>query len=135
MDYLAVAIAGFFGAVTRALLSKLVGAGFTTLFPVGTLVVNLTGCFVLSFFLDITLSRLKINPKLRLAFGTGFLGAYTTFSTFTLEAVNMLRNNLIGLSFIYILATSLGCVLFAWAGTVLSRVFTEQRSDTVNSSD
>lgn len=135
MDYLAVAIGGFLGAVTRAALSELIGAGFSMPFPVNTLVINLTGCFVLSFFLNLTLNRLKINPKLRLAFGTGFLGAYTTFSTFALESVNLLRNNLVWVSFAYILATSLGCVLFAWGGAVLSRALTEPRSDTMKSSD
>ncbi|MDA8212276.1 MAG: fluoride efflux transporter CrcB [Clostridia bacterium] len=124
MDYLAVAIAGFLGAVTRAALGKLIKAGFTSAFPLNTLIINLTGCFVLSFFLTLTVDRLAINPKLRLAVGTGFLGAYTTFSTFALESINLLRSNLTGLSLAYILSTSLGCVLFAWFGVVLSRVMT-----------
>ncbi|MFZ5641265.1 MAG: fluoride efflux transporter CrcB [Bacillota bacterium] len=127
MDYLAVGIAGFLGAVTRAVLSKIIiRTGLASPFPVNTLVINLTGCFVLSLLMHLTMDWLEINPRLRLAVGTGFLGAYTTFSTFAVEAVNLIRNNLPGLAFIYILATPLGCVLFAWFGAVLSKVITGQ---------
>ncbi|MHB9093294.1 MAG: fluoride efflux transporter CrcB [Eubacteriales bacterium] len=124
MDYLAVGIAGFLGAVTRAVLSKLIKAGFVYPFPVNTLIINLTGCLILSFSMNLTLQRLEINPRLRLAFGTGFLGAYTTFSTFTVETVNLMRNNLGLLSGLYVISTACGCVLFAWIGAVLSRLIT-----------
>ncbi|MHB9094526.1 MAG: fluoride efflux transporter FluC, partial [Eubacteriales bacterium] len=89
MDYLAVAIAGFLGAITRAALGKAIKALVVTVFPLGTFIINLTGCFILSFFLTLTLERLEINPKLRLAIGTGFLGAYTTFSTFAVDSINL----------------------------------------------
>lgn len=135
MDYLAVAIGGFLGAVTRAALGKLIKAGFTSSFPVNTLIINLTGCFILSFFLTLTLDRLEINPKLRLAIGTGFLGAYTTFSTFALESINLLRSNMAWLFLAYILSTSLGCVVFAWFGDVLSRVMAAQPDDLTESSE
>jgi len=124
LDYLAVAAAGFLGTVTRAILGKLMQTGFDIPFPVGTLVINLTGCFILSFFLHITIERLTINPRLRLAVGTGFLGAYTTFSTFAVESINLLRTGHPWLSLAYILSTSLGCILLAWIGAVLSRAVT-----------
>ena len=130
MDYLAVGIAGFLGAVTRAWLGKLINTGFAAHFPLNTLIINLTGCFVLSFFLNLTFERLEINPRLRLGIGTGFLGAYTTFSTFSVESINLVRINLAWLSLAYILSTSLGCVLFAWAGAVLSRVIIQRGKDT-----
>lgn len=121
MDYLAVAVAGFFGAIARKLMGLIVVYPKTSLFPVNTLLINLTGCFVLSFFMNITLHRLKVNPNIRLAFGTGFLGAYTTFSTFTLETVNLARNGHVFGSVLYAAITALGSVAMAWLGLAMSR--------------
>lgn len=124
MDFIAVGIAGFFGAITRFALGKVLRFSIFGSFPFSTLFINLTGCLLLSFFLTLTLDRLVINPKLRLAFGTGFLGAYTTFSTFTVDSVNLIKNDQLVLAFIYILGTSFGAVIFAWLGLSLSRLIT-----------
>ena len=130
MDYLAVAIAGFFGAITRAALGKAVKAMVVSVFPLGTFIINLTGCFILSFFLTLTLERLEINPKLRLAIGTGFLGAYTTFSTFAVDSANLIRSQQMWVSVAYILGTSLGCVILAWIGAAASKTLMSERSGT-----
>jgi len=127
LDYLAVAIAGFLGAITRAALGKAIKGLVVTVFPLGTFVINLTGCFILSFFLTLTLERLKINPRLRLAIGTGFLGAYTTFSTFSVESINLVKSHQMWVSLAYILGTSMGCVVLAWIGAAVSKLITEQR--------
>lgn len=129
MDFLAVAVAGFLGAITRAAVGKAVKALVVTVFPLGTFIINLSGCFILSFFLTLTLERLEINPKLRLAIGTGFLGAYTTFSTFAVDSVNLMKSHQIWISVAYILGTSVGCVVMAWLGVATSRVLTG-RGDT-----
>ena len=129
MDYLAVAIAGFLGAITRAALGKAIKALVVTIFPLGTFIINLTGCFILSFFLTLTLERLEINPKLRLAIGTGFLGAYTTFSTFAVDSINLVKSHQMWVSLAYILGTSFGCVALAWLGAATSKALTG-RSDT-----
>ncbi len=128
MDYLAVGIAGFLGAVTRAFLGKVM-AGVSLLFPVSTLAINVTGCFVLSFFLNITIERLHINPRLRLAVGTGFMGAYTTFSTFAVESVDLMKAGSAWFSVLYIVATAFGCVAFAWVGMGASRLAAGRDSD------
>lgn len=129
MDYLAVAIAGFLGAITRAALGKAIKALVVTVFPLGTFIINLTGCFILSFFLTLTLERLEINPKLRLAIGTGFLGAYTTFSTFAVDSINLVKSHQMWVSLSYILGTSFGCAALALIGAATSRALTG-RSDT-----
>lgn len=129
MDYLAVAAAGFLGAVTRGLLNKIISAYFPGLFPFGILIINLTGCLFLSLFMNLTLSRYPINPRLRLAVGTGFVGAYTTFSTFAVGSIDLLRKGFPNVGILYILATSFGCVAFAWLGKILSDYITEGRPD------
>ncbi|HEX3031612.1 MAG TPA: fluoride efflux transporter CrcB [Bacillota bacterium] len=122
MDYLAIAVAGFLGAVTRAALGKAITAEIGSPFPFSTLIINISGCLVLSVFLTVTLDRFQLKPNIRLAVGTGFLGAYTTFSTFALEAVNLMRGNMIGSGLVYVAATLGGCVTAAWLGLVLGRL-------------
>jgi CrcB protein len=60
-------------------------------FPLGTFVANVSGCFALGFFLTLTTERLAVDPGVRLLVATGFLGAYTTFSTFEYESHRLLE--------------------------------------------
>jgi CrcB protein len=82
---LAVGLAGFVGAVARFLLglscARLFGPGF----PIGTMIINLTGSFFLGWFATYSTTRAPISDTLRLAIGVGFVGAYTTFSTLTFD--------------------------------------------------
>ena len=122
MDYLAIAAAGFLGAAARAAVGNVIMVWLPMDFPVGTLVPNLLGCFLLSLFMNLTLERLKIEPRLRLAVGTGFLGAYTTFSTFAVESVYLIETRLVVQAVAYIVVTPLGCLLAAWLGLLVSRM-------------
>jgi CrcB protein len=88
---LTVGVAGFFGAVARFGLNHAAAAMLPGQAWVGTLVINLTGSFALGWFLSAVAPRLEPSHPLRLAVAVGFLGAYTTFSTFTAEADGMIR--------------------------------------------
>ena len=86
MPYLLVGVGGFIGANARFVVARLVGALFETRFPLGTFVINVSGSFLLGVLG--TLVAQKVSPKseaMRLALGIGFLGAFTTFSTFEFE--------------------------------------------------
>lgn len=74
------------------------GAGF----PIGTLVINVSGTLLLSMLVALALHGM-VRPDLRLILGTGFLGAYTTFSTFELEAEELMARGTYGLAALYIL--------------------------------
>lgn len=76
---------GFLGAVARYGVALLVAPWWTREFPLATFVVNVTGSFVLGLFLTLTAGRLELDPRWRLFVATGFVGAYTTFSTFEYE--------------------------------------------------
>jgi CrcB protein len=86
MPYLLVGVGGFIGANARFVVARIVGAMFETKFPLGTFVINISGSFLLGILG--TILALKVMPNsesMRLALGVGFLGAYTTFSTFEFE--------------------------------------------------
>jgi CrcB protein len=86
MPYLLVGVGGFVGANARFVIARLVGAAFETRFPLGTFVINISGSFLLGVLG--TIIALKVMPNseaMRLALGVGFLGAFTTFSTFEFE--------------------------------------------------
>jgi fluoride exporter len=86
MPYLLVGLGGFIGANARFVVARLVGAMFETKFPLGTFVINVTGSFLLGVLGTIVAQRVMPNSEsMRLALGVGFLGAYTTFSTFEFE--------------------------------------------------
>jgi CrcB protein len=87
VKYLIVGLGGFLGANARYILGGWVAERFGMSFPYGTLVINVTGSLVLGFFLALTAERLVVHPNWRLFFAIGFLGAYTTFSTFSYESV------------------------------------------------
>ncbi|PYI54435.1 fluoride efflux transporter CrcB [Paenibacillus flagellatus] len=102
-----VAAGGFLGAVARYYVSKKIGGRFQSAVPYGTLTVNLTGCFALGLLVGADWGH-----AVSLLAGTGFMGAYTTFSTFKAELVALARQSRYGALIGYIAATySLG---IAW---------------------
>jgi len=92
VQYLAVAAAGALGAVLRLVVGALSGHYITTRFPVGTLIINLTGSFFLGWFLTVISGRIAVSDTVRLAIGVGFVGAYTTFSTYIYESSSLLAD-------------------------------------------
>ena len=82
-------------------------------FPLGTLIINLTGSFVLGLFLTFITER---HIVLRLFFATGFLGAYTTFSSFTNETLTLFRQGYLATGLIYSLISLLGGMLCVYLG-------------------
>jgi CrcB protein len=98
--FLIISIGAIFGANLRYWVSETVNQRWQNDFPMGTFMVNLVGCFVLSFFMTLTADRFIIDPRLRLFFTVGFLGAFTTFSTYSFESINLILNGQLGLGLI-----------------------------------
>jgi CrcB protein len=119
LPYLVVGVGGFLGANSRYLVANWAAARIGATFPYGTLIINVTGSFVIGLFLTIVTERVVAPPSLRLFFATGFLGAYTTFSTFTYESLTLLQTgdylagatNLLGSLTLGVLAVTLGVLL------------------------
>lgn len=122
MAILLVGIGGFLGANARYLLGGWISARFGSFFPYGTFVINVTGSFILGFFMAFAQDRAWVNPNWRLAFAVGFVGAYTTFSTFEYESMLLLRDgefllaaaNVIGSVITGSLAVISGIALGSW---------------------
>ena len=124
MPYLLVGLGGFIGANARFVVARLVGAAFETRFPLGTFVINVSGSFLLGVLG--TVIALKVMPNseaMRLALGVGFLGAFTTFSTFEFETHALLEDgswllattNMFASLFVGLLAVRAGMVVAkAW---------------------
>jgi len=83
--FLVVAAGGALGAVARYSVALAVALVWRRNFPLGTFIINITGCFILGLFATLAAERLDIAPLWRLFVATGFVGAYTTFSTFEYE--------------------------------------------------
>lgn len=86
VQYLAVAGGGAVGAVLRYVVAMISGRLFHTDFPVGTLIINISGSLFLGWFATLTRERVMVSETVRLALAVGFVGAYTTFSTFMYES-------------------------------------------------
>jgi CrcB protein len=87
-----IAIFGAAGTLARYGLQGLVQMRMATTFPYGTLLINLSGCFLLGLIGQFTLNRMVISPDWRVAIGVGFFGGYTTFSSFGWETAKMLED-------------------------------------------
>ncbi|MGI8985080.1 MAG: fluoride efflux transporter CrcB [Acidimicrobiales bacterium] len=124
MRILWIGVAGFCGAVARYQLDSLVGHYERGAFPWGTLLVNVSGCFLLGVLFTWSSGRFDANPSLRPALTIGFLGAYTTFSTFSLQAVRLSEDGKVGLALGYVAASVGVGLLAAWAGMAAGRAWT-----------
>lgn len=100
MELLLIGIGGAAGSVARYKLGKLITQRSKSTFPVGTFIINITGAILLGLVLG-----LDPGKDMRLLFADGFLGAYTTFSTFMYEGFNMFRDNEKNNAFVYIIST------------------------------
>ncbi|WP_442599829.1 fluoride efflux transporter CrcB [Neobacillus sp. D3-1R] len=112
-------IGGIFGAITRFLLGKWISSKTSNVLPFGTWVINLTGSFVLGL-LAFLHQGLFMPNWVWLLCGTGFLGAYTTFSTFGYETLQMIENKVYKKALFYVSSSVVLGVLFAGIGWVLA---------------
>ncbi|MDE2253024.1 MAG: fluoride efflux transporter CrcB [Betaproteobacteria bacterium] len=121
MTFVYIAIFAIFGAYARygqtLAVQSVLGRGF----PFATLSINVLGSFLMGFLFFETLERINISPELRTGILTGGLGAYTTFSTFSLESLNLIENGELVKAGLYMVGSVVLSVAAAIFGAYLSR--------------
>ncbi len=98
MALILIGFGGFAGAITRYLVDTVIADRTQAGFPLGTLVVNLTGSFLLGLLVALSAERSMLPPEIRGPVVIGFIGAYTTFSTYMLESWRLIEAGAIGLA-------------------------------------
>lgn len=121
MQSLYVGIFGVFGCVARYWLSSWIQQGLVQPLPVGTLAVNVGGSLLIGLLMGGDLHHALLGGNLRVGLAVGFLGGFTTFSTFSYETVRLLENGSIGAAFFNVLLNVVLCLLAAWVGILLAR--------------
>lgn len=120
----AVAVGGAGGATARYLVSQAMHQWLGRGFPWGTLAVNVIGSFVLGALYVLMLERWSTPPALRAALLVGFLGAFTTFSTFSVDTVALLEQGAVARALANVVANVVVCIIVAWLGLTAFRHLT-----------
>ncbi|MBN2116501.1 MAG: fluoride efflux transporter CrcB [Anaerolineales bacterium] len=117
--FLLISLGAIVGANLRYWIGGWAADQFGSSFPYGNLIINLSGSLILGFFMTLAVDRFLLDPRLRILVAIGFLGSYTTFSSYTFESVSLIMNNqwlaglfnLFGNAFLGGLAVVVGIIL------------------------
>ena len=122
---IAVSLGAIAGSLSRYYLSIWLAQHFGTSFPYATIFVNLTGSFTMGLITTLVLERaLLLSPEVRLLIAVGFLGSYTTFSTYELDTVNLVRKSNINTAFAYWMGSAVLGSFSIYLGAVAARLIT-----------
>jgi fluoride exporter len=122
--YLLIALGGALGSIARYWIGSAVSGRMGMRFPYGTLLVNLTACVIIGFTMTYLGTHLEINPAWRFLIPVGFIGAYSTFSTFEWETLSTLRSGAFLLAAIYVGGSVVLGLLATWGGAALAELLT-----------
>jgi CrcB protein len=118
---LLIGCAGFIGTLGRYWLSGVVARRYGETFPLGTLAVNLAGCFLVGLLFCVMQERYLVNQNVRTIILIGLLGGFTTFSSLGLQTFTLLQDNEIALAALNMVASNVLGLLLVWAGYTLAR--------------
>jgi CrcB protein len=120
-DILAISVAAIVGANLRYLLSRLAAMELGSVFPYGTLFINIVGSFIVGFFIVWTTERALVDPRWRLLVVVGFCGSFTTFSSYAFETMAYFEQGQWGLMLANVLTNNVLCLGGALAGMAVAR--------------
>ena len=122
MNWLAVAIGGALGSVARYALSSWIFDITSHKFPYATLIVNVAGSFVMGILFVVVVERAALPAEMRNLLMIGFIGAFTTFSAFSLDALGLWQNGHVLMSVIYMITTVILCLVAISTAIWLTRL-------------
>lgn len=123
--YIYIGAGGFIGAVTRYMAKNIHFVSYHGSFPLNTFIINISGSLVIGIILTLAFEAAVINEDARLGIATGFLGAYTTFSTFCKESVLLINKGNVITAFSYTVLSIAAGLLAVYIGTIAARKFGE----------
>jgi len=122
MNWIAVAVGGALGAMARYAVSTWIFQVSSHKFPYATLTVNVLGSFVMGILFVVIIERSALPVEMRSLWMIGFLGAFTTFSTFSLDALGLWQNGHLFMALLYVLTTVVLCLLAISSSIWLTRL-------------
>ncbi len=123
LNALAVGCGGFIGAASRYLFATLVNRNYSGSFPISTLIINIVGSFLIGFLAQLFINLYPDNKRMQLFLTTGILGGFTTFSTFSLETVNLFQDGNTITAALNIVLSIAFCLAGAVLGKMLAKLF------------
>lgn len=117
-----IGLAGFVGTLGRYGLSGVIAKRYGETFPLGTLAVNLIGCFLVGLLFYLMQERFLVNQNVRTIILIGLLGGFTTFSSLGLQTFTLLQDGEVGLAAVNLGASNLIGLLMVWVGYTLAKV-------------
>lgn len=122
MKLLYIGLGGFAGAICRYLIARISMYALGNSLPFGTLIVNLLGSFILGYFYTVTMEKIFLSDYLRFAISVGFLGAFTTFSTFSIETLHLFEDGAYIMGLVNMFANLFFSLMAAYFGIYLARI-------------
>jgi CrcB protein len=119
--YLFIALGGALGSIARFWVGTTVAGKMGTRFPFGTLVINITACFIIGISLEILNRHANLNPSWRFLVPIGFVGAYSTFSTFEWEIFSNLSNGAFWIAILYVAVSLVSGLIAVALGVALAK--------------
>jgi fluoride exporter len=121
LKLLYIALGGGIGSLLRYLVSGIIQKSTSSIFPYGTLAVNIIGAFLIGFLWDL-FQDIIIPNNVRMLIFIGLLGAFTTFSTFSLETLNLIRGKESVQALVNIVITNMSCLIFVFLGSASAKL-------------
>ncbi len=118
--YLLIAAGGALGSIARYWVGSTIAGRMGTRFPYGTLLINITACVIIGFSLTYLGKRVDLNPAWRYFIPVGFIGAYSTFSTYEWETLSTLRSGAFFLAALYAVGSLVLGLVAVWGGSLLA---------------
>jgi CrcB protein len=120
--YLLIAVGGALGSIARYWVGSAIANRMGTKFPYGTFVINVTACVIIGFSLSFMARRANLNPGWRFLIPIGFIGAYSTFSTYEWETLSTIRSGAFAIAALYAVGSLILGLAAVWGGSLLAEI-------------
>ena len=120
--YLLIAFGGALGSIARYWVGSTISGRIGAKFPYGTFVINMTACVIIGFTLTYLGKRADLNPAWRYLFPVGFIGAYSTFSTYEWETLSTIRTGAFLMAALYAVSSLILGLAAVWFGSVIAEI-------------